>query len=197
MRVVLASSSPSRLAILRSAGIEPVVHPTKVDEQAIIDHMAGADPSQIVQALARAKGEAVEGFDEDLVLAADSMLLVDGQLQGKPLTGEETIRRWRKQRGKSAELLSGHYIRTPKGVSVATARAVLHFAEASDADIEAYAATGEPWQCAGAFTLEALGGWFIDRIEGDPSTVIGLSLPLVRQALYADGISVSELWNIP
>jgi septum formation protein len=71
----------------------------------------------------------------------------------------------------------------------------VHFAEASDRDIEAYAATGEPLGCAGAFTLEALGGWFIDRIEGDPSSVIGLSLPLVRRAVESYGLAVSDLWN--
>ena len=71
----------------------------------------------------------------------------------------------------------------------------MHFADVSDRDIAAYAATGEPWECAGAFTLEALGGWFIERIEGDPSSVIGLSLPVIRRASAHFGYPVSSLWH--
>lgn len=123
------------------------------------------------------------------------MLLIDGELQGKPHTVERTIARWQSQRGRTAELITGHCIVTPKGEHVEAAITTLDFAEVSDEDIRAYAQTGEPLKCAGAFTLEAMGGWFIDGINGDPSSVIGLSLPVVRRALYRYGYSVSQFWN--
>ena len=69
------------------------------------------------------------------------------------------------------------------------------FGDVSDADIEAYARSGQPLQCAGAFTLEGLGSWFMDGIEGDPTSVIGLSMPLLRRALYRFGLDVSVFWG--
>lgn len=215
-RIVLASSSPSRLSVLRSGGIEPLVLVPGVDEDAAAAelHARHPDPSpaQVVAHLAAAKCAAVsEQFAGDipsgsLVVAGDSMLLLDGQLQGKPHTVEKTVARWQQQRGRTASLITGHAftnvmvdpdtcttVFTP--VDTAVSETVVHFAEATDTDIRAYAETGEPLACAGAFTLEALGGWFIDRIEGDPSSVIGLSLPLVRQAITGAGRNVSDFWN--
>lgn len=171
--------------------------------------IAEPTPAQVVCHLAQTKSQAVldqysdrldsglgSGLDSGtVVIAADSMLLLDGELQGKPLTVERTVERWRQQRGATATLITGHAV-TYRGTTVTgSSETVVHFAEASDRDIEAYAATGEPLQCAGAFTLEALGGWFIDRIEGDPSSVIGLSLPLVRRTLAGFGLDVSNFWN--
>lgn len=207
-RIVLASSSPSRLSILRGAGVEPVVRVSGVDEDAamqrLIDQAAAEgrtpSPAEKVCHLAKAKAHAVlddglELGEGDVLIGGDSMLLLDGKLQGKPHTAEETVRRWRMQRGKAAELITGHAIYHGGSWFTDSAATTVHFANASDKDIEAYAASGEPWGCAGAFTLEALGGWFIDRIEGDPSSVIGLSLPLVRRALEYFDLSVSDYWN--
>lgn len=198
MRIVLASGSPSRLAILRSAGVEPIVHPADVDEDAI-SRACGptATPGDIVAALARAKSEAVaSSYPGDVTIACDSMLLLDGELMGKPHTEEATVERWRQQAGRDAELLTAHCICGPEGqVIERVARTALQFARARDADILAYARSGEPLECAGAFTLEALGGWFIERIDGDPSNVIGLSLPTVRSALYDMGLDVHRFWN--
>lgn len=191
-RIVLASRSPSRLAILRSAGVEPLVCPADVDERAI--EAAHTDPRATVEALATAKARAVS-YPDDVVIGCDSMLLIDGRLQGKPHTVEATVARWREQAGRSAELLTGHCVTFGPHTFVDTGVTRINFAAATGADIEAYARTGEPLQCAGAFTLEALGGWFVDRIEGDPSSVIGLSLPLVRKALYSFGLNVSDLWR--
>ena len=177
MRIILASGSASRKSILESAGITPVLHPANVDEDAIIATLTGAAP-------------------EDVVIGADSMLLLDGELQGKPHTETEAINRWHRQRGKTAQLITGHHIIAPSTNYCAAATTTVRFAaDITDADIAAYAATGEPLPCAGAFTLEALGGWFIDRIEGDPSNVIGLSLPVVRRALYHFGYDVHDFWN--
>ena len=190
MRIVLASQSPSRLGILRSAGIEPVVHPADVDEDALL--AAGGS----VDALAEAKARAVAAhYPDDVVIGADSMLLLDGTLQGKPHTVDATIARWKAQSGRTAHLQTGHCIIYRGQVVRDIASTAVHFAEVSGADIDAYARTGEPLECAGAFTLEALGGWFIDRIDGDPSSVIGLSLPWVRRALYSFGLNVSEFWT--
>ncbi|WP_460490847.1 Maf family protein, partial [Corynebacterium nasicanis] len=149
-----------------------------------------------VAALARAKAHAVAAdHPGDVVIGGDSMLLIDDHLQGKPHTREATVARWHEQAGKVAQLLTGHCILFGEQEFVETSATTVHFAQASDADIAAYAASGEPWQCAGAFTLEALGGWFIDRIEGDPSSVIGLSLPVLRRALYSFGLDASAFWR--
>ncbi|WIM71459.1 Maf family protein [Corynebacterium suedekumii] len=196
MRLVLASASPSRRMILTSAGVDPVIDPADVDEDAIQASLVDAPPAHVVAALAEAKADAVAPrHPGDVVIGGDSMLLLDGVLQGKPHTPERTVERWRAQAGKTAELLTGHCIIHGDRRVVETARTTVTFAAASEADIAAYAASGEPLACAGAFTLEALGGWFIDRIEGDPSSVIGLSLPLVRRALYDFGLDVSTFWR--
>lgn len=206
-RLVLASTSPSRLSILRSAGVEPVVVPSGVDEDAVVAGLDNPTPEQVVQALAVAKAragweqlEADAGAGPDAVLiGGDSMLLIDGELQGKPHTEAETVRRWHNQRGKVAELLTGHALlsgaATGPQMYTEVARTRIYFANPTDKDIAAYAATGEPFGCAGAFTLEALGGWFIDRIEGDPSSVIGLSLPVVRRGLESFDLHFSDFWN--
>lgn len=198
MRIILASQSPSRLGILRSAGIEPEVQPASIDEPAILARAAesGADYATQVQVLAQAKARVVGAHPETVTIGCDSMLLLDGTLQGKPHTVAETIARWRAQAGKTAHLLTGHCLIDSDGTEYTdTISTAVHFAQATDSDISAYARSGEPLECAGAFTLEALGGWFIDRIDGDPSSVIGLSLPLVRTALYSFGYSVHEFWN--
>lgn len=193
-RIVLASQSPSRLGILRAAGVEPIVAPADVDERAI--EAAYTDPRSVVEALAVAKAEAIApAYPGDVVIGGDSMLLIDGRLTGKPLTYDNTVARWHEQAGRTAQLLTGHCLLFGDQRFVDTGVTTIHFAEASVADIEAYARTGEPLECAGAFTLEALGGWFIDAIEGDPSGVIGLSLPVVRRGLYSFGMNISDFWT--
>lgn len=182
--------------ILDNAGVDPIQHPAHVDEDAIIDSLAGAAPADVVSALARAKADAVAPeYPDDIVVGCDSMLLLNGELQGKPHTVEAAIERWRAQRGQTAELVTGHAIGYQDTWVVDTVSTRIHFGDVTDADIEAYARSGEPLECAGAFTLEALGGWFIDSIEGDQTSVIGLSLPLLRKALYSFGINASDLWR--
>lgn len=230
-RIVLASSSPSRLMVLRNAGVEPDVVKPDVDEDAIVADLLAASPeaspADIVCALAEAKAAdvvarvggtepgaatgtepgAAAGAEPGaaagatVVIACDSMLLLDGELSGKPHTVDETVRRWRLQRGRAAELVTGHSITAlsdaPEGTRSATAAisTTVRFGEPSDADVRAYAESGEPLGCAGAFTLEALGGWFIDGVDGDPSSVLGLSLPLIRRTLAGWGLDVSAFWN--
>ncbi|MFE5708711.1 Maf family protein [Rhodococcus koreensis] len=203
---VLASASPARLAVLRSAGVEPVVRVSGVDEDALIAALgADAAPEHVVTELARAKAKDVlpvlarDGISDAVIVGCDSMLLIDGALQGKPGTVDVARERWSSMAGRSATLLTGHSVlRITEGTVVGDAHdhsaTVVHFASPPDADLEAYLATGEPLQVAGAFTLDSLGGWFVDRIEGDPSSVIGIGLPLVRRLLANVGVGVAELW---
>lgn len=195
MRLILASQSPSRASILRGAGVEPVLKPADIDERALEAQLAGRSPADTVAKLATAKAEKVATqYPDEPVIGGDSMLLLDDHLQGKPHTIDATIERWHQQAGRTAQLLTGHCLIFGAQRHVETSTTTIRFAEASATDIEAYARTGEPLECAGAFTLEAMGGWFIDSIDGDPSSVIGLSLPVVRRALYSFGLSVSDFW---
>ena len=196
MRLVLASQSPSRRMLLEQGGVEPVLRPAHIDEEAVIASLIDAPPATTVATLARAKAEtAIAEFPDDVVVGCDSMLLLDGALLGKPHTVEETVRRWKAQRGKEAQLLTGHAVWFGGEWVVDTVATTIRFGEVSDADIEAYARSGQPLECAGAFTLEALGSWFIDSISGDPTSVIGLSMPLLRRCLYRFGLDASDFWE--
>lgn len=182
--------------LLEQGGVVPLTHPAHIDEQSLIDALTDATPADTVLALARAKASAVAGdFPADVTVGCDSMLLLDGTLQGKPHTVDATIERWKAQRGRSAELLTGHAVHFRGCWYTDTVATTVRFGEVSDADIEAYARSGEPLECAGAFTLEALGSWFIDSIGGDPTSVIGLSMPLLRRALYHFGLDASAFWK--
>ena len=195
MRLVLASQSPSRRMLLEQGGVEPVLRPAHIDEEAVIASLHDAPPATTVATLARAKAEtAIAEFPDDVVVGCDSMLLLDGELLGKPHTVEATIERWKAQRGKVAQLLTGHAVWFGGDWVVDTVATTIRFGDVSDADIQAYAESGQPLECAGAFTLEALGSWFIDSIDGDPTSVIGLSMPLLRRCLYRFGLDTSVFW---
>jgi len=196
MRLVLASQSPSRRMLLEQGGVKPVLRPANIDEDAVIASLHSVDAATTVSTLARAKAEtAIAEFPGDVVVGCDSMLLLDGELLGKPHTVEATIERWKAQRGKEAQLLTGHAVWFGGEWVVDTVATTIRFGDVSDADIEAYARSGQPLECAGAFTLEALGSWFIDAIEGDPTSVIGLSMPLLRRCLYRFGLDASDFWE--
>lgn len=196
VRLVLASASPARLATLRSAGVEPVVVVSGVDESQV----QGLAPADLALRLAELKCSAVADRRAapvgSLVLGCDSVLEIDGQAFGKPGSPAVARARWQQMRGRSGVLHTGHCLRdTGSGRSVsATASTTVHFAQLSDAEIAAYVATGEPLQVAGAFTLDGLGGAFVTRIEGDPHNVVGVSLPLLREQLAALGHSWTGLW---
>lgn len=200
--LVLASKSPARLATLRSAGVEPTVVVSDVDEPAVLagarERFGGLDPADAVLVLAQAKAEAVarrlEDGDEDasaLVLGCDSMLELDGEVVGKPADADEARARWRSMRGRSGVLHSGHWVvdvREPgdggTGATLgATSSTTVHFGDVDDDEIDAYVATGEPLHVAGAFTIDGLGGPYVERIEGDHHGVVGVSLPLLRELL--------------
>lgn len=204
-RVVLGSASSGRLGVLRKAGIEPVVVVSDTDEDAIIAALGDAAPADVVCALAAAKARRVcELLDASVaadcvVIGCDSMLEFDGRLSGKPGTAEAARRQWNSMSGRHGVLHTGHTVlRMSDGLVTDEAHELgsttVYFGTPTDADLDAYMATDEPVWVAGAFTLDGLGGWFIDRIEGDPSNVIGVSLPLLRRILTRLGLGVAQLW---
>lgn len=194
--LVLASASPARLATLRSAGIEPTVIVSGVDESQV----DGLPPAELALQLAELKCAAVAGQsdlpDGALVVGCDSILELDGEAHGKPADADEAVRRWQAMRGRTGTLHSGHSLHdTVTGkVAAATASTVVHFADVTDEEIAAYVATGEPLHVAGAFTVDGLGGAFVTGIEGDHHNVVGLSLPLFRDLLLELGHTWTELW---
>lgn len=207
-RFVLASASPARREVLRAAGIDPIVRVSDVDEDAVAAALPDGTAAQVVVVeLARAKAAAIAPTIPDLsadcvVVGCDSMLLVDGELQGKPHTAAIARARWAEMAGRSADLVTGHCVlRFRDGECVAEAvdcsSTTVHFGKPEPDELDAYIATGEPLQVAGAFTLDGLGGWFIDRIDGDPSSVIGIGLPLLRRLLGDVGVAVTQLWGDP
>jgi len=198
MQLVLASASPARLATLRSAGIEPVVIVSGVDES----QLEGLPPAELALQLAELKCAAVAdrgGLPDDaLVLGCDSVLELDGQALGKPRDADDATSRWRSMRGRSGVLHTGHSLRdTASGrVAAATASTTVHFADVTDDEIAAYVGTGEPLSVAGAFTVDGRGGAFVTGIEGDHHNVVGLSLPLVRELTAELGRSWTDLWQV-
>jgi septum formation protein len=195
--LVLASASPARLATLRSAGVEPVVIVSGVDES----QLDGLPPAELALQLAELKCAAVAERDGvpagALVLGCDSVLDLDGVALGKPGDPAEAVRRWQDMRGRSGVLRTGHCLRdTATGrVAAATASTTVHFADVTDDELAAYVATGEPLAVAGAFTVDGLGGAFVTAIEGDHHNVVGVSLPLVRELAAELGHSWTDLWS--
>ncbi len=193
---VLASASPARLKALRAAGFDPRVIVSYVDESGT---QAPPDAGTHCLRLARLKAETVAaGLDDSLVLGCDSVLAFNGATLGKPSSGDEARRRWRDMRGKSGILHTGHCLidLTTGRQAEAVAATTVHFGDVSDAEIDAYVRTGEPLQVAGAFTIDGFGGWFIDSIDGDPGTVIGVSLPMLRRLLNELGAGVPDFWAV-
>lgn len=200
-RLVLGSASPARLATLRSAGLDPEVIVSGIDE----DGVTAERVAELVAELARLKAAAVvdrlraEGTaGPTIVLGGDSLLELDGEPYGKPADHAEAVDRWRRMRGREGVLHTGHQVMIIDGDQVRernrTGSTRVRFADLSDAEIEAYVATGEPLQVAGAFTIDGLGGPFVARIDGDHHNVVGISLPLLRELLAELGVAWPELW---
>jgi septum formation protein len=209
-QLVLASTSPARLTLLRNGGIEPITIAPGVDEDAVAARAEAmgliSNTADMVHVLAKAKAEAVLNHPDAfgrLIIGCDSSLEFDGESLGKPHDPEVARDRWRKMRGRAGVLHSGHWVidnRNPiEGVlppaAGRSAKTIVHFADLSEAEIDAYVATAEPLKVAGAFTIDSLGGAFIRAIEGDPHTVVGLSLPTLRDLVIQLGVDYTSLWN--
>ena len=194
-KLLLASTSPARKKLLSEAGIVFEAIAPGVDEDEVVAKLAPSNAHDLTLWLARAKAKAVMG--EDLVLGCDSALWFQGEILGKPKFPEIAFKRWQQMRGNFGELFSGHYLvdhRSGKEVGLVTSTKV-HFADLSDEDIEKYVATKEPLEVAGAFTIDGLGGAFVERIEGDYHTVVGLSLVALRKMMNELGRDYLSLWR--
>jgi septum formation protein len=211
-RLVLGSASAGRLKVLRQAGIDPLVRVSGVDEDLVAAGLGpDAAPDVVVGALAQAKAAQVAGLltgtespndlvaSDCVVVGCDSMLYLDGRLLGKPATTDDARQQWQAMSGRSGRLYTGHcLIRLQDSRAVfretQTSFTTVHFGTPSPADLEAYLDSGESLRVAGGFTLDGLGGWFIDGIDGDPSAVVGIGLPLMRALLSRAGLSLAAMW---
>ncbi|KMO80473.1 Maf family protein [Mycolicibacterium obuense] len=206
-QLVLGSASSGRLRVLRQAGIEPLVVVSDVDEDALIASLDPETPPEaVVLKLANAKALSVAAklpaavAADCVVIGCDSMLYLHGSLRGKPGTVEAARDQWSEMSGSVGHLLTGHtLLRLTRGVIThtqgETGSTTVHFGRPKRDELSAYLQTGEPIHVAGAFTLDGFGGWLIDRIDGDPSNVVGISLPLMRQLIAATGVSITDLWR--
>ncbi len=194
-RLILASASPARLRLLQAAGLDPEVIVSGVSE----DDVDGADTQAVVTELAGRKARAVAAgvAGTSLIIGCDSMLELGGEPLGKPSSPAVAVSRWRAMRGSEGRLLTGHCLidTSTGGEAAGVATTTVRFGCPTDAEIDAYVATGEPLGVAGAFTLDGFGAPFIDGVEGDPSNVIGLSLPLLRRLLGRLGVEITDLWR--
>ncbi|MDO5025006.1 MAG: Maf family protein [Trueperella sp.] len=209
-QLLLASASPARFQTLKSAGIVPEVQVSAVDEDAVLaqlmQRVPGASAAAQVQELAHAKATAVAqqirdsaAAAVDVIVGCDSMLELDGEVLGKPHTPQLAQQRLAAMRGRAGQLHTGHCVidsRTGEhahGVSTAT----VYIAEMTDAEITAYINSGEPLEVAGSFTIDGLGGSFIEKIDGDPHGVVGISLPLLRSLMAQLGHQITDFWRLP
>lgn len=176
MRLVLASSSPRRAALLRAAGYEFDVRPSGLEEWPY----AGGDPARYAESLARAK--AAGGADE-VVIGADTIVVLDGSVLGKPAHAERAAAMLRRLSGRTHEVVTGVAVRHGGSVRSGHARARLTLRALQEDEIRAYVETGEPLDKAGAYAYQGGATRFVTRLEGDSDTVIGLPLALVRELL--------------
>lgn len=192
--IVLGSGSPSRLALLRRAGLDPKVEVSGIDETPA----AGETAAALTSRLAIEKAGAVAArFESGIVLGCDSVLEVDGTVYGKPKLAQAATQLWQVLAGRRGTFHTGHCLidaATGRRVTGHCATAVL-FGTPSEAEVAAYVATGEPLEVAGGFSIDHRGGWFVDRIEGEPSNLQGVSLPLLRRLLAELGVPLTQAWS--
>ncbi|MDO4258454.1 MAG: Maf family protein [Actinomycetaceae bacterium] len=168
--------------------------------------LAGAKCEEVAQALCAPDANDPAPGEELLVIGCDSMLELNGEMVGKPASAEEARRRIRVMSDSSPILWTGHHLIHLSARSGSACRKVVaavqdsaattvHFSHIEDDEINAYVDSGEPLHVAGSFTLDGLGGAYIRGIEGDPHSVVGISLPLVRQLVSQLGLRWHDLWD--
>ena len=216
-RLILASQSPARTKLLHNAGIAHEVLVSDVDEDAVQARYGVTDPHDTALLLARAKAEAVASLPEAdgaIVIGCDSVFEFDGEAHGKPYTADIARERMLRMSGSMGVLHTGHWLVdcrdtdtdsedddgdvTARGTGAtlgSVSSAEVHFMEMSAEEIETYIATGEPLQCAGSFTIDGYGGAFIRKVDGDPHTVVGLSISTLRALLGQANVGITELWT--
>jgi septum formation protein len=204
--MVLGSASTGRLKVLHQAGVDPLVVVSGVDEDRIIAGLGlDAPPAEVVRALAAAKAAEVAGCLDSkvaadcVVIGCDSMLYLDGRLCGKPSSVADARRLWQSMAGRAGQLYTGHCVIRLLNNEIVhrdsqTSITTVHFGTPTPDDLDAYLASGETLRVAGGFTLDGLGGWFIDGVDGDPSSVVGIGLPLMRSLLAGAGLSIAAVW---
>lgn len=210
-RLILASQSPARTKLLSNAGIAHDVLVSDVDEDAVQARYGVTDPHDTALLLARAKAEAVASLPEAdgaLVIGCDSVFEFDGEAHGKPYTPGVAKERMLRMSGSMGVLHTGHWLVDCRdtdgsddggpgsGATVGSvSSAEVHFMDMSEDEIDTYIATGEPLQCAGSFTIDGYGGAFIRKVDGDPHTVVGLSVSTLRSLLAAANVRITDLWR--
>jgi septum formation protein len=180
--------------VLRAAGLDPQVIVSGIDE----DAFSAETTAELAKSLASAKASAVAASLRDgIVIGCDSMLDLDGTGYGKPADLVQAAARWHEMSGRSGTLYTGHcVIDVASGKRLeAVAATTIRFGTPTEDEITAYVGTGEPLGMAGGFTIEGLGGWFVESIDGDHNNVIGISLPLLRRLLGDLGVTIPDLWT--
>ena len=200
--VILASASPARLMLLRSQNIQPIVIASEINEKEIEQKYKDSSTEIVVKELSIAKANYVltnnVSLNLGILIAADSMLEFESESLGKPLNAENAIARWKKMRGKSGILHTGHTVirLDNKQTITRVVSTKVEFANVDDKEIIDYVATSEPLNVAGAFTIDSLGAAFVKEVQGDHSNVIGLSLPALREIVRELGLSWTSLWEM-
>jgi septum formation protein len=184
MNLVLASASPRRRELLARLGLRFDVRPADIDET---PH-PGESPDAYVLRLAQEKAAAVAGDEGELVLAADTTVVCDGEILGKPVDDEDARRMLRLLSGREHEVLTGIALRAGGGRAVAHVESTrVRMAALSEAEIAWYVATGEPLDKAGAYAVQGLSSLFVDAVVGNHSNVVGLPIPAVYRLFAALG----------
>ncbi len=192
MKIVLASSSPRRKDLLESVGIVPLVVPARVEEHAQLEQ----EPSALVKCLAKRKVRAVvPEHKQEFVLGADTVVVIEGELLGKPGDPGRACRMLRRLSGKTHHVYTGVALYCPgTGETLSDYDCTsVTVKELSSREIEQYVATGEPLDKAGGYALQGVGAFLVQGIRGDHTGVIGLPLPKVYELLKRAGVSLGDI----